>query len=94
MTKFTPIVKDGKLGLAYDGNADGENSVTLDIELDEAISEVLKKGEAVEGETVVKFKIDPIEGLTLQIDADKDGEPSVNLKVDIMEAVQESGLLK
>lgn len=92
--KFKPTVDDGKISLAYDGNADGENSVTLDIVVDEAIAEALNKGEAVEGETKVKFKIDPIKGLSLSLDTDQDGEPSVNLHADIMEAVQESGILK
>ena len=92
--KFKPTIDDGKIALAYDGNADGEDSISLSIALDESIAEILNRGAAIEGESKVKFKLDPIKGLSLQLDTDQDGEPSVFLEADIIEAVQESGLLK
>lgn len=94
MAKFDVKVEENKLKLGLDSDEDGVNSVTLSIVLDEAVQEILKKGEAVEGETVVKFAIQPTGELSLKVDTDKDGEPSVELNVNIMEGINEAGLLK
>ena len=92
--KFKPIVKDGKIGVAYDGDGDGVDSVKFSIFVSEAAGEILNKGEAVEGEAVVKFKIDPVKGLYLGVDTDKDGEVSIELEANLIEAIKEAGILK
>lgn len=93
MSKFNAKVEEGKVKLGFDSDEDGVNSVSLDIHLDEAIQEVLGKGEAVEGEAVVKFKIQPTGELSLSLDTDKDGQPSLDLKANIMEALNEAKVL-
>ena len=42
--KFKPIVKDGKIGVAYDGDGDGVDSVKFSIFVSEAAGEILNKG--------------------------------------------------
>lgn len=94
MSKFDVKVEENKLKLGLDSDEDGINSVSLNIVLDEAVQEAFKKGVAIEGETVVKFSIQPTGELSLKLDTDKDGEPSVELSVNIMEGINEAGLLK
>lgn len=93
MSKFIPKAKDGKIAIEYDGNADGEASVKMSIVIDEATQEMFKKGQAVEGEAKVKFKMSPSGELSLQLDTDQDGEPSVMIEADVMEALEEANVL-
>ena len=66
--KFKANVKDGKIGLAYDGNDDGENSVTLDIVLSEATQsadlqeKLLQTEYDYEGEALGDAHLDPGRG--------------------------------
>lgn len=91
--KFDVGFEDNDLKLSLDTNQDGEKLMTLKINLPEAVQEAFKKGEAIEGQKVVNFKMSTA-GLELTMDSDKDGEPSVELSVNLMEAVDEVGLLK
>jgi len=91
--KFDVGFEDNKLNLSLDTNQDGEKLMTLKINLPEAVQEAFKKGEEIEGQKVVNFKMSS-KGLELSMDSDKDGEPSIELQVNLMEAVDEAGLLK
>lgn len=93
MSKFEAKVEDGKVKLILDSDEDGIKSVGLNIVLDEALQEVLKRGEVVEGESTVKFKIMPTGEMQLGLDTDKDGDLSLEFEANLMEALNEAGVL-
>ena len=86
--KFNFEVKDGKLSFGVDPNADGENVVSGNLHLSEAIQEAVDRGEAVEGVKVVDFSFNGSK-LVLKVDSDKDGEVLLDLEIDLGEAFDE-----
>lgn len=93
MSKVNYKVEANKLVIGLDANEDGQNSLNLSIDLNEAVQEAFKKGEKVEG---VKSASVKFEGTVLMIvvDSDKDGEPLLDLKIDLFEGIEETGILK
>ena len=88
MSKLNQEIKDGKLLVGVDTNEDGENSLSMKLNLSEAVSEAIAKGEAVEGVKVVDFKFE-LTKLVIKLDTDKDGENVLELVVDIAESFDE-----
>lgn len=86
-------IEGGSLNFGIDPNKDGENVLSGKVHLNEAMQEVISKGEAVEGVKVASFKLD-LTKLKIIIDSDKDGQPVLELEIDLAEAIDESGLLK
>ena len=93
MGKFDVETKDGQIQLGLDLNEDGEKLMVLKLNMGEAIQEVLKKGQAIEGAKLVDFKFN-LTKLTLTLDTDRDGEKLLELEIDLAEALDESGLMK
>lgn len=88
MSKVETKIEDGKVVVAVDSNEDGQASLKLNVKLDEAIKEAIKRGDKVEGEAVVKFKMTAT-GLSLDLDTDRDGVPSLSLEADLGEIFDE-----
>lgn len=88
---FEVKVEDNKIILEGDSNKDGQPSMRMQVYMDESLQEIIKRGEAVEGEAMVKFKFG-LDGLSLALDTDKDGEPSLDLFVDLAEGLDEAGV--
>lgn len=93
MSKVNYKVQDNNLQVGLDANEDGQNSLTLKINLSEAIKEALKKGAAVEGVKTATIKFEGLK-LIVVIDSDKDGVPLLTVEADITEAIEETGILK
>lgn len=93
MSKFQQEIKDGKVKLGYDGNEDGQASVSVEINLTEAVQEALRQGEEVEGAKVAEFRLEGAD-LVIKLDTDKDGEQVLDLRISLMEGVDELGLMK
>ena len=91
--KFDVEVKEGNLELSLDTNQDGEKLMTAKVNMGEAIQEVLKKGEKIEGAKLVDFEMG-IGGIKLVLDTDQDGEKLLELELNLAEALDESGLMK
>lgn len=93
MKKVNFKIEEQKLIVGFDNDTDGTSSVALEVDLNEAIQEAFKKGEAISGVKAVTVKF---EGSTLVVkaDSDKDGETLLDLKLDLFEIIKESGLLK
>lgn len=95
MSKVNYEMKDNKLEFGFDGNEDGENSITLKVNISESIQEAIAKAKKGEESTVVidakkvemKFGVG---GLSLSVDTDQDGEKSVELDVSLMEGFEEA----
>lgn len=93
MSKFDVKVEGEALAIGLDLNEDGEKLLEAKIHLPEAIQEILKKGEKLEGAKLVDFEFG-IKGLKLTLDTDQDGEKLLELNIDLAEALDESGILK
>lgn len=93
MSKVNYKIDGSDLKIGLDVNEDGQNSLLLKININEAISEAFKKGDQVEG---VKSATVKFEGskLVLVVDSDKDGEELLSLEADLFEAIEETGVLK
>lgn len=88
MSKVNYAVKDGNLNIGVDSNEDGQNSVTIKLNLTEAIQEAIFRGDAVEGAKVVDFSFQ-FTKLVLKIDTDRDGEALLELEIDLAEVFDE-----
>lgn len=76
----------------YDGDADGQNSVELKVNLAEALSE-LRGGEKVEVKAdKVTFELEGSD-IILKVDLDGDKESVVELKASLLEGLSEAGIL-
>lgn len=93
MSKFDVKVEGEKLNIGLDLNEDGEKLLEASIHLPEAIQEILKKGEMVEGAKLVDFEFG-LGGIKLSLDTDQDGEKLVEININLSEALDESGILK
>lgn len=91
--KIIPEVKDGKLIVNGDFDADGQPLIKLSLNLSEAVQEILVKGEAKEGVKVAQIAFEDSK-LKVKLDTDKDGESVLELELDVFEAIQEAGILK
>ena len=85
--------KDSKLEFGIDPNKDGQNVVVGRVNLNEAMQEIIAKGEAKEGVKVASFRFE-ITKLIIELDSDKDGEKVMEIEIDIAEALDESGVMK
>lgn len=85
------INDDGNLEISSDFNQDGEKSLKLVVYLSESIQELIARGEAIEGEKVVKYKFG-LDGVEISLDTDKDGEKSLDFKLNLRESLDEVGL--
>lgn len=88
MSKVKSEFVDGKFNLGVDLNEDGENSLNMKLNLNEAMQEAIKRGEAIEGAKLVDFKFE-LTKMVLILDTDKDGEPLLELVVDLPEVFDE-----
>ena len=93
MSKIDFKIEDNKLKVMGDSNEDGPASLTLELNLTEAVQEAFSKGDAIEGAKVVDVKFTGTQ-LVVMVDSDKDGEKLLDLTLDLAEALDESGLLK
>ena len=75
----------------YDGNSDGENSVSIKANLTEIYQELLAKGEAKLGVKQLSFKMSGSK-IVIVADSDKDGEAVLTFEVDLLEGLQEAAL--
>ena len=91
--KFNVNFEGTKVVAGYDGNSDGENSVSIKLDLGEAFGEVVKKGEAKLEVKAISFKREGAK-LKVVIDSDKDGEAVLELEIDSLEALDEAGTFK
>ena len=96
MSKGSVKIEEGKIIVGLDVNEDGENSLTLKVNINETISEALHKAKKGEETTIdltgkkVELKFG-IGGMKLVVDTDQDGEPSIELDLSLMEAFEEAG---
>jgi len=81
-------IENGELVLAVDPNKDGQDVVSLKLNLSEAVSEAFARGASVEGVKLVSLGFEGAK-LKLAIDTDKDGERLVELVVDLAEVADE-----
>lgn len=93
MSKVNYKVQDNSLQVGLDANEDGQNSLTLKININEAIAEAFKKGAAVDGVKSASIKFEGSK-LVLIVDSDKDSEQLLSLEADLFEAIEETGVLK
>lgn len=87
--KFNVKFQDNKILGGFDGNQDGENSVSLEVLLGEAYQELFDKGEAVVEVKKLRVKRDGAK-VALLVDTDQDGEHVLKLEADLIEAVEEA----
>ena len=88
---FEAKFEEGKLNIHIDSNRDGENLMEAKVNLNEALQEIIARGEKVEGAKLVAFEMG-IDGLKIKLDTDQDGEELLELKISFVEALDESGL--
>lgn len=91
--KFDVKFEDGKMELSIDSNLDGEKLIYVSVNMNEALQEVIKRGEPVEGVKLVDFEFST-QKIVLKLDTDKDGEKLLEIELNLAEALDESGLLK
>lgn len=89
MEKFNVDFKEGKAVASYDGDADGEKSLKLELDLKEVYGELLAKGEAKIDVKSMSLKLDGSK-VVATIDTDKDGEALMVAELDIVEAMSEA----
>lgn len=87
--KLKVSFKEKSLGVAFDGDQDGEASVKLDAHLEEVYQELLDRGEAKIDVKTLSVKMDGGK-ITLQLDTDRDGEPVLSLMLDGAEGLSEA----
>lgn len=89
MKKFPVTFEDSKLVAGYDGNEDGQNSVSLKLNLKEGLSELISKGVAKIDVKTLTLKKDGSK-ISLYVDTDKDGEAILEGELDVGEALDEA----
>lgn len=96
MSKANVEFKEGVLVAGVDMNEDGENMISLKVNMKEAMEEAfakLKKGESssvVLDVKKVELKFD-MSGMKLLVDTNQDGEAAIELEVSLTETVDEVG---
>lgn len=94
MSKGNVKYKDGKLVAGLDTNEDGENLLTLKLNVNEAIQEALDKLSKGE-ESKVALDVKKVElefgvgGMKLKVDTDQDGEHVLEVDLSFSEAIDE-----
>jgi len=86
--KFGLSFEDSSLKGQFDGNKDGEPSVSLSLDVKEAFGEIFSKGEAVVDAKKVALKMED-SVLKLMVDTDQDEEPLLTLEIDLAESFDE-----
>ena len=89
MKKFGLDFKDGVIEGFYDGNADGDKSVKLNINIKEVYGELFSKGEAKVDVKSFSIKKEGAK-IILVLDTDKDDQPVLELELDFIEGLQEA----
>lgn len=92
MSKIKAEFKDNKFKLGVDTNEDGENSIVMNVNLSEALQEIVARGEKVEGAKLVDFEFG-LGGMKLKLDTDIDGEELLELEIKFAEIVEEGTAL-
>lgn len=88
MSDVSQTFEGSKLVAKLDSDGDGVASVQVELNMSEALAELISKGQAKEGVKVVDFSFD-VTGLTLKVDTDKDGEDLLLVKIAFSESVDE-----
>lgn len=89
--KFNASFSEGKLKLSVDSNSDGDNVLDINVNMDEAIQEMLKRGEAIQGAKIAEIDFS-LSNLVVRLDTDKDGEKLLEIKLNLAELLEEVGL--
>lgn len=87
--QFKLEFKDSKIIGGYDGNSDGQNSASLEINLSEVYGELAAKGEAQVDVKKVSVKREGGK-LLLLVDTDQDKEPVLKIELDFIEGFEEA----
>lgn len=80
--------KDGSIVAGFDKDQDGINSISAKVNLNEAVQEVLSKGEEIKDAKVVSIKME-LTKLMIVVDSDKDGENLIEITIDLGETYDE-----
>lgn len=88
MSKASCKLKNGKVVIGIDVNEDGENSILISLPMNEAISEAISRGKAIEGVKVTSLQFKGT-SLLLVLDTDQDGEPMLEMTIDLGEVFDE-----
>lgn len=91
--KFNVKMADSKVVAGYDGNSDGENSISIKLNLGEAFQELMQKGEAKIEVKSLSIKREGSKMIAV-LDTDKDGEAVLECELDALEALDEAGIFK
>jgi hypothetical protein len=83
--------EDGKLQLSGDTNQDGDKVIEIAVDMNEAVQEILKRGEPIEGAKVAEFDFS-LSNLVVKLDSDRDGEMLLEFKLNLAELLEEVGL--
>lgn len=89
MDKFKVQFNGAKLEGSYDGNADGEPSVALNIHLAEILDELNSKGEVEVEVKKLRLKKEGAK-LTVELDPNQDGDAVLDIMVDGAEVLDEA----
>lgn len=87
--KFSMDFEGTKVVAGYDGNADGEKSASINLDLKEVYEELMNKGEAELSVKAIKFKREGTKVLAV-VDTDGDDQGVLNLTLDLGEAMEEA----
>lgn len=90
--KFNIGFQGSNLEGGYDGNADGENSVSLKLNLAEVLDELKKNGSAEIEAKKIKIEMDGAK-IKVLVDTNKDGENVFEFQADLLEGLQEADIL-
>lgn len=88
MDKFKLGFNGANLEGSYDGNSDGENSVSIKVNLMEVMDELKNKGTAEIEAKAIRISLDGAK-VKLEVDSNKDGEAVLLLEADLAEAMDE-----
>ncbi len=88
MEKFKIGFNGANLEGSYDGNSDGENSVSIKVNMMEVLDELKNKGQAEVADAKVRF-VQEGASIKILIDNNKDGEEFFTLEVNLAEVVDE-----
>ena len=90
---FEANFEDGQLKMHVNSNRDGEKLLSVKVDLNEGLQEILKRGDKLEGAKLVGFEF-AFDKIKIQLDTDQDGEKLLELELSLAEALDESGLME
>lgn len=91
--KLDIAFNDGRLILGADSNLDGEKALTIDIDMNEGLQEIINRGEVIKDAKIVDYEFS-LQKLMIKLDTDRDGDHSVFIELNLAELLDEVGLLK